>query len=62
MPPQTTATHKIRCSVGRRAELLADSIEEGPAGLAAFAEGLSETEWLVWRHRAPCCQYVPDRD
>jgi hypothetical protein len=46
MPPQTTATHKIRCSVGRRAELLADRIEEGAAGLAAFAEGLSETEWL----------------
>ena len=46
MPPQTTATHKIRGSVGRRAELLADRIEEGAAGLAAFAEGLSEAEWL----------------
>src|SRR5580765_4356839 len=45
MPPQTTATHKIRNSVGRRAELLADRIEEGAAGLAAFAEGLSEAEW-----------------
>jgi hypothetical protein len=32
-------------SVGRRAELLADRIEEGAAGLAAFAEGLSELEW-----------------
>jgi hypothetical protein len=46
MPPQTTTTHKIRGSVGRRAELLADRIEEGAAGLAAFAEGLSEAEWL----------------
>ena len=31
--------------VGRRAESLADRIEEGAAGLAAFAEGLSEEEW-----------------
>ena len=46
MPPQTTATHEIRVSVSRRAELLADRIEEGAAGLAAFAEGLSEGEWL----------------
>ena len=30
---------------GRRAALLADRIEEGAAGLAAFAEGLSEAEW-----------------
>ncbi len=29
----------------RRAELLADRIEEGAAGLAAFADGLSEAEW-----------------
>src|SRR5262245_60869174 len=28
-----------------RAQALADRIEEGAAGLAAFAEGLSETEW-----------------
>ncbi len=28
-----------------RAESLADRIEEGAAGLAAFAEGLSEVEW-----------------
>ena len=28
-----------------RAESLADRIEEGAAGLAAFAEGLSEEEW-----------------
>ena len=31
--------------MSRRAELLADRIEEGAAGLAAFAEGLSEAEW-----------------
>jgi len=31
--------------VRRRAELLADRIEEGAAELAAFAEGLSEAEW-----------------
>lgn len=29
----------------RRAAALADRIEEGAAGLAAFAEGLSEAEW-----------------
>jgi hypothetical protein len=33
--------------MGRRAESLADRIEEGAAGLAAFAEGLSEAEWLT---------------
>jgi hypothetical protein len=31
--------------MSRRAESLAARIEEGAAGLAAFAEGLSETEW-----------------
>lgn len=31
--------------MGRRAESLASRIEEGAAGLAAFAEGLSEAEW-----------------
>ena len=31
--------------MSRRAESLADRIEEGAAGLAAFAEGLSEEEW-----------------
>ena len=31
--------------MGRRSELLASRIEEGAAGLAAFAEGLSEAEW-----------------
>ncbi len=41
-PPPLT---KIRGSVGRRAALLADRIEEGAALLAAFAEGLSEEEW-----------------
>ena len=45
MSPQTTATHKMKGSVGRRAELLADRNEEGAAGLAAFAESLSEGEW-----------------
>jgi hypothetical protein len=46
MPLQTSATYKTRGPVGRRAELLSDRIEEGAAGLAAFAEGLSEAEWL----------------
>ena len=45
MSSQTTTTHKIKGSVGRRAELLADRIGEGAAGLAAFAEGLSEVDW-----------------
>jgi hypothetical protein len=31
--------------MGRRAESLAARLEEGAAGLAAFAEGLSEAEW-----------------
>ena len=31
--------------MGRRAEALADRIEQGAAGLAAFAEGLSEADW-----------------
>ncbi len=43
----TTATLKNRSLVSRRAELLAARIEEGAAGLAAFAEGLSEAEWLT---------------
>jgi hypothetical protein len=41
--------------VGRRAELLADRIEEGAACLAAFAEGLSEAEW-----RAPVSESGKD--
>ena len=36
---------KTEDSIGRRAALLADRIEEGAAGLAAFAKGLSEAEW-----------------
>ena len=46
MSPLAIATHKMKGSLSRRAELLADRIEEGAAGLAAFAEGLSEAEWL----------------
>ena len=45
MSSQTTSTDKMRGSVGRRAQLLADRIEEGAALLAAFAKGLSEEEW-----------------
>jgi hypothetical protein len=41
-PPLLT---KQEASMGRRAESLADRIEEGVAGLAAFADGLSEAEW-----------------
>lgn len=33
--------------MGRRAEALAGRIEEGAALLAAFAEGLSEADWLA---------------
>jgi SAM-dependent methyltransferase len=36
---------KQETQMARRAELLADRIEEGAAGLAAFAETLSEAEW-----------------
>ena len=43
--PQSAANHKIGGSRGRRAESLANRIEEGAAGLAAFAEGLSDAEW-----------------
>ena len=42
---QTTTISKTGGSMSRRAESLADRIEEGAAGLAAFAEGLSEAEW-----------------
>ncbi len=45
MSSQIAATHTIKRSAGRRAELLADRIEEGAAELAVFAEGLSESEW-----------------
>jgi hypothetical protein len=43
--PQSAAGHKIGGSRARRAELLASRIEEGAAGLAAFAEALSDVEW-----------------
>ena len=33
--------------MSRRAEMLASRIEEGAAGLASFAEGLSDTEWAM---------------
>ena len=36
---------KQEAAKGRRAALLADRIEQGAAGLAAFAEGISEAEW-----------------
>jgi hypothetical protein len=45
MSSETTGAQKVRGSVNRRAKLLADRIEQGAAGLAAFAEGLSEAEW-----------------
>jgi SAM-dependent methyltransferase len=35
----------IRKARSRRAAALADRLEEGAAGLAAFVDGLSETEW-----------------
>jgi hypothetical protein len=41
------ATHKTEASASRRAESLADRIEEGAAGLAAFAEGISEAQWRM---------------
>jgi hypothetical protein len=45
MASQTTGTHATKSTAGRRAEVLANRIEEGAAGLAAFAEGLSDAEW-----------------
>ena len=45
MPSESTGVQKVRGAANRRAELLADRIEEGAAGLASFAEGLSEAEW-----------------
>ena len=45
--PKTAVTQKIGGFMNRRAESLADRIEEGAAGLAAFAEGLSEAEWSM---------------
>ena len=43
--PKTVATQQTAGLQRRRAEPLAERIEEGAAGLAAFAEGLSEEEW-----------------
>jgi len=37
---------KPEAAASRRAALLADRIEQGAAGLAAFAETVSEAEWL----------------
>jgi hypothetical protein len=45
MSPETAAIHTRKASTSRRAASLADRIEEGAAGLASFAEGLSESEW-----------------
>lgn len=42
---QVTAAREAGSPVSRRAEALAGRIEEGAAGLAAFAEGLSDEEW-----------------
>ncbi len=46
-PQATAAARKTGGTVSRRAELLADRIEEGASNLAALAEGLSEAEWRV---------------
>jgi hypothetical protein len=43
----SSSAKQTQTSASRRAELLAGRIEEGAAGLAAFAEGLSEAEWSV---------------
>ena len=43
--PQLIKKHEAAKS--RRAALLADRIEQGAAGLATFAEGISEAEWHV---------------
>jgi hypothetical protein len=42
-----TAIAKETQIISQRAAALADRIEEGAAGLAAFAETLSEAEWLM---------------
>jgi hypothetical protein len=43
--PHSATINKIGRSASLRAESLAARIEEGAAGLAAFAEGLSDAEW-----------------
>jgi hypothetical protein len=66
-----STTHEIETNKGSeqsekgtasaRAEALARRIEEGAAGLAAFAEGLSEAEWrtpLSGRDSRPVCVIV----
>ena len=45
MSATATNTQFVGGTMSRRAEQLASRIEEGAAGLAAFAEGLSEKEW-----------------
>ena len=40
-------TEKPRGRVSRRADCLADRLEEGAAGLASFAEGISDAEWKL---------------
>lgn len=42
-----TAIAKETQIISQRAAALADRVEEGAAGLAAFAETLSEAEWLM---------------
>ena len=42
---KSATIHKIGRSASRRAESLAARIEEGAAGLVAFAEGLSDAKW-----------------
>jgi DinB family protein len=46
-PKTQIETETISDNRSRRAAALADRIEQGAAGLAAFAEGLSEAEWLT---------------
>src|SRR5215475_15387008 len=43
--PHSTNIDKTGHSASRRAESLAARIEEGAAGLAAFATGLSDAQW-----------------
>jgi SAM-dependent methyltransferase len=44
---EATGPHLLKkAAASHRAGLLADRIEQGAAGLAAFAEGISEAEWL----------------
>src|SRR5579859_1594439 len=50
------STKKPKRTASRRAESLAKRIEEGAKGLAAFAQGLSDTEW-----RAPLAAGGADR-